>query len=480
MRRLLFAGFAPLFAAAAVAQTPPVAPPAAKPVQQLFPTHPAMDPSRVAPSPVPSAQPNTVIYAPPPGQTPTQPGEPGKLPTTLVPEVTLPQKEVVGRIDANSMSVRRQNERWVVMNGLTTVRDFGSSREEADEFVKVLRELRPTDWGTVGTSRVVVEYALTNGVAATPSFSPKTSVTVDLGSVRVEQVRGVHVVRDDQNILLNFGQAKEDAEQALAVIRKYKFNRLGQVGAVGVGATFLFAQELPATNKAQAPKTQLNGAYAQLAAAMEESKLARTGIEVTGGVAGEKFSIDPKSVELKRDKADWKLVHGADVIANFGASEWTGRDALKLVQDHRFTEFCRFNADVSFFLVNGQAPTRVPFAVQATRFDRDNLTIKTASGAAETVPYLMVTNLARTLGELKERGLTVVGTADDAEHTLYEADLTGPVALVLGAEGPGMRQLTRKTCDVLVGIPMLGAVESLNVSVATGVCLYEARRQRGG
>ncbi len=103
---------------------------------------------------------------------------------------------------------------------------------------------------------------------------------------------------------------------------------------------------------------------------------------------------------------------------------------------------------------------------------------KVASGAAETVPYLMVTNLARTLGELKERGLTVVGTADDAEHTLYEADLTGPVALVLGAEGPGMRQLTRKTCDRLVRIPMSGAVESLNVSVAAGVCLYEALRQR--
>ncbi len=103
---------------------------------------------------------------------------------------------------------------------------------------------------------------------------------------------------------------------------------------------------------------------------------------------------------------------------------------------------------------------------------------KVASGAAETVPYLMVTNLARTLGELKERGLTVVGTADDAELTLYEADLTGPVALVLGAEGPGMRQLTKKTCDRLVRIPMSGAVESLNVSVAAGVCLYEALRQR--
>jgi 23S rRNA (guanosine2251-2'-O)-methyltransferase len=103
---------------------------------------------------------------------------------------------------------------------------------------------------------------------------------------------------------------------------------------------------------------------------------------------------------------------------------------------------------------------------------------KVASGAAETVPYLMVTNLARTLGELKERDIRIIGTSDDAEKSIYDIDLTGPVALVLGAEGTGMRQLTRKSCDELVHIPMAGAVESLNVSVASGVCLYEALRQR--
>ena len=103
---------------------------------------------------------------------------------------------------------------------------------------------------------------------------------------------------------------------------------------------------------------------------------------------------------------------------------------------------------------------------------------KVASGAADTVPYFMVTNLARTLKELKERDIRVIGTSDDAQVSLYDLDLTGPVALVLGAEGSGMRQLTGKTCDALVRLPMLGAVESLNVSVASGVCLYEAVRQR--
>ncbi len=103
---------------------------------------------------------------------------------------------------------------------------------------------------------------------------------------------------------------------------------------------------------------------------------------------------------------------------------------------------------------------------------------KVASGAAETVPYRMVTNLARTLAELKDLGVRVIGTAEDAPQTIYEADLSGPLALVLGAEGAGMRQLTRKHCDALVRIPMQGAVESLNVSVAAGVCLFEALRQR--
>jgi 23S rRNA (guanosine2251-2'-O)-methyltransferase len=104
---------------------------------------------------------------------------------------------------------------------------------------------------------------------------------------------------------------------------------------------------------------------------------------------------------------------------------------------------------------------------------------KVASGAAETVPYLMVTNLARTLSELKERDIRIVGASDDAPDTLYQTALRGPLALVLGAEGSGMRQLTRRHCDALLRIPMAGAVESLNVSVAAGVCLFEALRQRG-
>jgi 23S rRNA (guanosine2251-2'-O)-methyltransferase len=103
---------------------------------------------------------------------------------------------------------------------------------------------------------------------------------------------------------------------------------------------------------------------------------------------------------------------------------------------------------------------------------------KVAAGGAETVPLIEVTNLARSLKDLKQAGVWIYGTGDRASASLYEHDFRGPVALVMGAEGSGLRRLTMESCDHLVSLPMLGQVESLNVSVATGVCLYEILRSR--
>ena len=123
------------------------------------------------------------------------------------------------------------------------------------------------------------------------------------------------------------------------------------------------------------------------------------------------------------------------------------------------------------------------FGAQAVIVPKDravgvNATVaKAASGAADTVPVIAVTNLARTLRDLKARGVWIVGAEADGE-SLFDADLTGPLAWVLGAEGSGLRRLTRESCDRVVGIPLQGSVESLNVSVATGICLYATRRAR--
>ncbi|MGH8314918.1 MAG: 23S rRNA (guanosine(2251)-2'-O)-methyltransferase RlmB [Steroidobacterales bacterium] len=124
------------------------------------------------------------------------------------------------------------------------------------------------------------------------------------------------------------------------------------------------------------------------------------------------------------------------------------------------------------------------FGAQALIVPKDraagvNATVsKAASGAADTVPVIAVTNLARTLRDLKERGVWLIGADAGGAETLFGADLSGPLAWVLGGEGSGLRRLTRDLCDRIVGIPLRGAVESLNVSVATGVCLFETRRQR--
>lgn len=122
-------------------------------------------------------------------------------------------------------------------------------------------------------------------------------------------------------------------------------------------------------------------------------------------------------------------------------------------------------------------------AVIAPRDRSGGLTMtarKVASGAAEVVPFIPVTNLARTMRYLQQRGIWLVGTAGEAKQSIYQATFKGPLALVMGAEGSGMRRLTRETCDELVKIPMQGLVSSLNVSVATGVCLFEILRQKLG
>ncbi len=105
--------------------------------------------------------------------------------------------------------------------------------------------------------------------------------------------------------------------------------------------------------------------------------------------------------------------------------------------------------------------------------------VRVSCGGAQSVPIVRVTNLVRAMEKLKELGLWLVGTADEATQSLYEVDLKGPLGIVMGAEGAGMRRLTAEHCDFLVRIPMAGKVECLNVSVATGVCLFEAVRQRG-
>lgn len=192
--------------------------------------------------------------------------------------------------------------------------------------------------------------------------------------------------------------------------------------------------------------------------------------------------------KVERKKLD-KLADGANhqgVVLEVSLPEELSENELKTAVEH-LTETALF-----LVLDNVQDPHNLGACLRtadATKvhgiiITKDNAVgitptvCKVASGAAETVPVYMVTNLARTLRWLKGEGLWIIGTAGEAEQTLYQTDFTIPMALVIGAEEKGMRRLTREQCDLLVKLPMLGSVESLNLSVATGVLLYEVVRQR--
>lgn len=193
----------------------------------------------------------------------------------------------------------------------------------------------------------------------------------------------------------------------------------------------------------------------------------------------------------------WQLVHRKEldkrvagvhqgVVAQVSESrEWTEDDLLQSLADNGMPPFLLILDGVTDpHNLGACLRTADAVGVQAVIVPKDKSASlsptvrKVACGAAETVPLVRVTNLARFMRVLRDDGVWLIGTAGEADSTLYQADFKGAVALVMGAEGKGMRRLTREHCDLLINIPMQGQVDSLNVSVATGVCLYEALRQR--
>ena len=187
---------------------------------------------------------------------------------------------------------------------------------------------------------------------------------IDLRSARVEPVRGVWCVRDDETILFNFGTDKASAEQAVAVIRKYGFNRVGVVGAAAQPVmSYLFVS-------LDADRPKLGGGQLLLNAQIDA--LARTGIPVPGvGYTGEMVKIDAKKVEARKDGAEWVVAAGPEVLGRFGPTEWAAREAARTVQDAKFTEFCKLGgaSGMTFFLRDGKAPGRAPLSAQGRNFD---------------------------------------------------------------------------------------------------------------
>ena len=305
----------------------------------------------------PAAKPLPPLIQPPPPAT-IQPGS-----QQTIPDVPLPMGEQRFAIDPGNVTMKRIGASWQIWAGQRVLHDVANDEDAAKDIVRVIRELRPTEWATIGSPRPLVEYGLTQGRPSLVAGFPKMTVPIDLRTVRAEAVKGVWVLRDDGNILLNFGPRRLEAEQASAVVQKYGFNRIGMAGTMAQNMTYFFAM----------PEAEgfPNGGGGGLPAALQEQSLTRTGIPVPGvGFTGEMVKIDARKVEVRKDGFEWVVAFGPDVVARFGPAEYLARDAARVIVDGRFTEFCRFGSSgLTFFLVNGKAPTKVPFAAQGKRFD---------------------------------------------------------------------------------------------------------------
>jgi hypothetical protein len=367
---------------AVLAQPPGSTPPAS------LPQSPPRPPGRVPP--VAPLQPRTL-----PSQLTSPPTNRGDL-IARPQELPLPQKENLVPIRATDITVKRAaGGVWQLWMGQKMLRDFGAgdiAELNARDAARVYRDLRPTEWAVIGNPRPVVEYGLINGRPPIASGLPsgnneggvfptgggsgplvsgagaKSIVPIDLRTVRVEAVRGVWCLRDDANILFNFGPNKSDADQAHAIIQRYGFNRVGVVGNPVPVMHYLFAS----TGSAQDPNA---GPLAKLALQAQIDGLSRVGIPVAGvGYVGEMFRFDPRKLQVRRVGGEWQILSDTESIGRFGSSEFVALDALRTIQDARFNEYCRVGS-LTFFLVDGKAPTRVPYHVQGRRFDPNGLKV---------------------------------------------------------------------------------------------------------
>jgi len=340
---------------------------------------------------------------------PVAPGayDPGSPPSPVAPGAydpgSPPQPENKFPINPTDVSLKRVNGSWQLWAGQRLLRDFGDRELDARDALRVYHDLRPTEWVTIGSPKPVVEYGLVNGrppstlgppagedarnpaaVGTTASAGTGPAVTgagarmvvpIDLRTVRVEAIRGVWCLRDDTTIHFNFGPSKADAEQALAVIRRYGFNRVGIVGQTTPVMSYLFVGNDPGPPPAPGP-------LAQAALQLQIDGLKRVGIPVPGvGYVGEMVRIDPRNLQVRKVGAEWVVASGEEVIGRFGPAEWAARDAARVISEGRFSEFCSLgSAGLTFFLVNGSAPNRVPFAVQGRRFDPTGLKVQPFGG----------------------------------------------------------------------------------------------------
>jgi hypothetical protein len=301
------------------------------------------------------------------------------LPRPDVPLVRGEAAKPLGKIEIKFVA-----NNWQVWAGPHVFANFGSDWKSAEKTGQTLMamqtgdtgkatigDVQTTAWETLGATRPVVGYMTSRGdVIRTFRGSSNTAVGLDLTTARVESVRGAWVVRDSRAIHLNFGEDRGEAEQALAVARRYGFNRIGYVGpSESPSLRYFFSAP-----DAGLPVVPANA----LTTAMQEYALDRTGVDVPGlGTVGQKVNLDVRKIDVRKDGADYVVGQGGDVLARFGRDEWSARDALRAVQQLNPTAVVRIGTPgVMFFLAGAEPPNRLPFGTMGAPFDPDRLTIR--------------------------------------------------------------------------------------------------------
>lgn len=255
-------------------------------------------------------------------------------------------------------------------------RTVGSAKPLREPNTSTIGDVQLTGWATIGDTRPVIGYMTMRGEAIrTFKGVSNTSVPIDLATVRTEAIRGAWVVRDANNILLNFGQDELEAAQAVAVAKRYGFNRIGYVGSTDTPSLRYF---FTAAEVRQPQMAGSNSPNATLTAMLQESRLDRTGIDVPGaGTVGQKINLDLKALDIRRDGADYVLSQGGEIFARFGRNEFSARDALRAVQQMRPTALVRIGSPgITFFLAGAEPPNRLPFGTMGAAFDPDRLTVR--------------------------------------------------------------------------------------------------------
>lgn len=282
--------------------------------------------------------------------------------------------------DNTQVELRRGEERWQLWSGTKLVKDLGTSEAEAREVVAIVRQLRLSRLGTIGTRGPVMEYWLADDRAPQGLIPAYRLQPIDRPTLRVEQIGGQWCLRDAQHLWFNFGFHAADAKLALEVIQRHEFSRIGCVGqAEPVMIYFLGGSP----DIKPAPSQQPAVTFAPLQA-YQVHQLTPPSLTMFDALTGEeKLAFDWRRVELRRDGLRWRLMAGRECLADFGHDEVAAREGLRAVQFYRFTEQCRLGdagTPLIYYLVNGQAPHGVRFGTRNTPFHPDRLRVQQIDG----------------------------------------------------------------------------------------------------